>query len=220
VHPALSRVLAAIDLDELAAAAGELTGTDDLGPDGEARIVETVAAWDDQQALANLLMYPQLIPPDFRAAAIERALGEAGYLRLAAVVGVDRIDRTELAEEHQRRLVRQLVELIAADRGLVAERGSVSIRTLLCTADAPDLVEVLLHPSEQVRHHLTQALFEVAGPAGVAALLDEPGFVRPATRIAVRARLLADGVDLSDASDTQRFPLVLSPVPNLADWRP
>ena len=218
MHPALSRVLAATDLDELAAAAHELPA--DLAPDEDAVVVETIAAWTDEQALANLLMYPQLIPPDFRAAAIERALRETGYLRLAAVVGVDRLDRSELDEGHQRRLVRQLLELIATDRGLVSERGSVSVRTVLCTADAPELVEALIHPSEQVRNHLTQALFEVAGAAGVAALLDEPGFVRPATRVAVRAQLRADGVDLSDASDGQRFPLVLSHVPNLVDWNP
>lgn len=217
----MRRFLTITDLDDLAAAHRELADAGGITPDAEAVVVGVLAGWTDRQALANLLMYPLLIPPDFRLAAIERALGEAGpgYLCLAAVVGVERLDVTQVPDDARYRLTRRLLDLIASDAGLLADRASISIRTLLSSGDAPELVELLLHPSVAVRQNLAQALFELTGAAGVTALLDQPGFVPPKVRIKARAQLVADGVDLDDGSDKQRFPLVLSYLPSLADWQ-
>lgn len=215
----IARLLTVTDLDELHTVAEALAGTARTGDD-EAAVVGVVAAWTDEQALANLLMYPTLIPADFRAAAIERALatGEHSYLCLAAVVGIERLDRAQLTDEVRVRLIQRLLDLIASDDGIVADRASISIGTLLSSGDAPDLVELLLHPSAPVRHNLVHALFGLTGAAGIAALLDGAGFVQPETRTEVRAQLATDGVDLDNPSEEQLPPRVLSYVPNYTDW--
>jgi hypothetical protein len=213
--------LAATDLDVLAEAYDELQRSDDPLPDVEPIVAGLLTSWDQSQALANLLMYPLVIPPEWRLATIERALTDAdhAYLRLAAVVGIQHLESADLPDAIRHRLIQTLLDLIASDSGVIAERASISVIGLLVTTDAPEIVEVLLHPSQLVRQNLTQALFRLTGPSGVAALLDEPGFVEPATQQRARQQLEDDGVDLSASMDDQRRPLILSYLPNYAEWQ-
>jgi hypothetical protein len=223
----MERFLAASDLDELAAAYDELPELDqasdidiDIDIDIEAIVGAVLTSWVPSQALANLLMYPQVIAPPWRLSAIERALTDSTntYLRLAAVVGMQQLDSAELPDQVRHRLTQALLDLIASGVGVVAERASITVMGLLRSTDAPEVVEVLLHPSPLVRQNLTQALLDLTGPAGVIALLDQPGFVEPDVQRAVRAHLDTDGIDLTRPIDELRRPLILSYVPSWAEW--
>ena len=213
--------LAATDLDELAEAYDHIEQSGDPRPDVEPLVSGLLTSWHESQALANLLMYPLVIPPEWRVASIERALTDTAhaYLRLAAVVGISQLDPVDLPDTVRHRLTQTLLDVIASDASVIGERASISVIGLLMTTDAPEVVEVLLHPSQLVRQNLTQALFRLTGPSGVQALLDEPGFVEPATQLRVRRQLEDDGVDLTASMDDQRRPLILSYLPNYAEWR-
>jgi hypothetical protein len=216
----LNRFLAAADLDELAAAYDDLPAAGDTKADTEAIVGELLASWVPSQGLANLLMYPLVIAPEWRLSAIERALGDSAhtYLRLAAVVGIEHLDSAELPDQVRHRLGQALLDLIRSKVDVTAERASITVMGLLRTPDAPEVVELLLHPTELVRQNLTQALFNLTGPSGLAALLNEPGFVEPDVQQRVREYLDTDGIELTLPADELRRPLILSYVPTFAEW--
>jgi hypothetical protein len=218
--PLLDQFLAATDLDELASVYDTWRRATGPQPDVEATIAAQLTSWSQSQGLANLLMYPLVIAPEWRLAALERALGDAdnSYLRLAAIVGLDHLDPAELPDQIRHRLAQQLLDLIASVAGVAAERASVTVSGLLRTTDAPELVEVVLHPSPLVRQNLTQALFTLTGTSGVRALLEEPGFVEPDVQHKVHEQLTADGIDLALPAEDQHRPIILSYLPNLAEW--
>ena len=219
--PALSglrRFLAAADPDELARARAGLD-PQALPIDDPHEIEAELHDWDDVQAVANLLMYPELIAADERLAQVRRALvDEHSYLRLAATVAVTVVDRAGIGEDARFDLVQRLLALVGADRGVLADRASYSVIVLLAPTDGPEVVERLDHPSATVRRNLVQGLLVLVGPAGIRSLVEEPGFVEPDVQAAVRGRLRDDGVDLARPADDLRLPLILAYLPALAEW--
>jgi hypothetical protein len=215
----LHRFLAAADLDDLAAIREELLGAE-LDTDDRLEVTAVLHDWDDIQAVANLLMHPQLIPADERAPSVQRGLGdvEHSYLRLAACVGVGELDLAELDDDTRHRLVQTLLDAVATDAGTIAERASFSVIWLLRPTDAPEVVECLTHPSSRVRHNLAQGLLGLLDSSGLGALISEPGFVPAELQARALQQLESDGIDLSTPAEGQRKPLVLAYVPNYVDW--
>lgn len=73
MRPELRRSLAAGDLDLVMRAlmlAGEITDAD------RETMRPVIQAWNDTQAVANLLIHPHLMPADLRLPALLRALAE------------------------------------------------------------------------------------------------------------------------------------------------
>lgn len=215
----LRRFLAATDLDELGALREQLEGrlldTDDL-----LEIIAVITDWEDVQALANLLMYPEVIAPAERHEALQRGLDDAAhpYLRLAAAVGLGDLDLAEVDDDTRYRFAQSLLRVVAAGDDAAAERAAFAVLRYLHPADAPDVVELLTHPSAGVRHNLVQGLFGLVGPTGVAALVGGPGFVAPEVQAAVRERLVLDGYDLGRTGEEQRRPLLLGYVPSYTEY--
>ncbi len=175
--------------------------------------------WDDVQAIANLLMYPELIVADERLAHVRRALVDVhSYLQLAATVAVMVVERAEIGEDARFDLLQRLLALVAADRGVLADRASYSAIGLLTPTDGPEVVERLDHPSATVRRNLFQGMLGLVGPSGIRSLVEEPGFVEPDVQAAVRVRLREDGIDLARPADDLRLPLILAYLPALSEW--
>ena len=215
---AVRRFLEATDLDELASARAAI-GDAEVDVDDQLEIEAVVNDWDDTQAVANLLMYPQLLPAADRVSLLRRGLDDdRTYLRLAATVGLGELDLAEFADETRHELVQSLLDLIVEDSGCVADRASFAVVWLLRPTDAPEVAECLGHPSKTVRHNLTHGLLTVLDTAGLAALLDEPGFVPPAAQQVALQRLAVDGIDLDQPAVEQQRPLILAYLPNLTDW--
>lgn len=214
----LRRFLAAADPDELARARAEIDAHL-LGFDDRLEIEAVLHDWDDVQAVANLLMYPELIVADERIAQIRRALADGHtYLQLAATVAVMVVERAEIGDDARFDLVQQLLALVGSDRGVLADRASYSVIALLTPTDGPEVVERLDHPSDTVRRNLFQGMLALVGPSGMRSLVEEPGFVEPEVQAAVRVRLRDDGVDLTRPADDLRLPLILAYLPTLAEW--
>jgi hypothetical protein len=209
---ALDDFLAATDLDDLADAYGALA---ESLPLDDKRISHVLASWTDVQAVANLLMYPTVIPDELRVAALLRGIRSEGYLRLAAASGIGHLDPGALATDERAALIDALLDAVATDAAVTANRAAVSLAPLLTTADAPLVVELLDHPAPTVRHNLEIALLALLDTRELTAIIDA---AETSVAASARARLIEDGIDLNRPSaEQERLPL-LSYLPNYADW--
>lgn len=213
---ALGVFLAADDLDVVADARAGLPGPDALT---SARIAAVIDAWSDRQAVANLLLCPDLIPAAHRAGAVERALrGDDDYLALAAASGSGVLGGSRLAEPERARLVAALLDLTASVDGLIARRAAASLASLTNALDVPDLITMLLHPDEGVRRNIVCALLPLLGSTSLAEILADRDEVSEEDAAAAAEALTADGVGLDVPASELRVLPVLDYLPNLADW--
>jgi hypothetical protein len=155
----IDSLLASTDLDGLMAAVEALPAETDT-----ARIGGVVDAWSDPQGLANVLMYPSLIPPSHRVAAVLRGLRTEGYLRLAASVGVGHLPPEDLTDDVRRELLDALLDIVATDAKEAGVRASAEVGPLLRADEVELLDDLAAHPVDAVRHNLRQAALGVTDP--------------------------------------------------------
>lgn len=214
----LRAFLVAEDLEELAGIAAAMDIADlDVA---DLLAVELVLQdWDDLQALSNLLMYPELMSREERITLLRKGLDdERTYLQLAAMVGLMEQDATRVPDDARSEIVRRLTDLVASDDGIVADRSSFVLGKYLRQVDCSDAVELLDHRSPTVRRNIVQGILHAAGPATLASLLDEPGFVSAERQDAARRQLAADGVTLTGSAKDVAQPMILTYLPSLREW--
>ncbi len=100
-----------------------------LAQEDIAYVNKILSQWDDQQALANLLFYPDLITVNLREEVILRALTDENmpYVMLAAVVGLETLGAKGLSADWKETMVDRLVELIRSNSDVISARASVTI---------------------------------------------------------------------------------------------
>lgn len=155
----LERVLAATDLDDLMIAAGALPPRVD-----DARVTEVIEAWTEVQAVANLVMYPFVIPASHRVPAVLRGLRSEGYLRIAASVGVGHLPQGDIGDDVRRELLDALLDVVASDAGPAGVRASAELGPLLAADELELLDDLAAHPVDAVRHNLVQAALGLTAP--------------------------------------------------------
>lgn len=206
--------LSAADLDELALARDRLQDHD------IPRLIGAVEAWTDEQAVANVLMYPSTLPIDTAVPALLRGLAEnsAGYLRLAAAVGVGDLDPALLDDRQRHALMDALLDLVATDDGPAAARATVSVAEVVRVTDAAELVALLVHPVPLVRRNLEIVLLELLGPVGLRELLADRGQVTAEESVDAANAFDVDGVDRHRSATDQRLTTLLSYIPSRGEW--
>lgn len=157
----LDAFLTATDLDQLADAYDALAA----GPDRTGRSTAIIRSWSDPQAVANLLMYPQLLPDAERTDALLRGLRDDGYLRLAAAVGVGVLQADHLEDGVRRAVLDALLDLVAGDAGPAGIRAAAEIGPLIRAEEVDLLDDLDGHPVDATRHNLTQARLGLTAPA-------------------------------------------------------
>jgi hypothetical protein len=226
VQAALQAFLAAGELDDLAALRDAITTIDG---DEAAALSAIVQAWSEPQAVANLLLYPELIPPPDRMPVLLRGLaaGADDYLALMAVVGLQRIAEEEIPVAVRPTVAGHLVRLVEQGRGPVAGRASLIIAAVAQDLDPAALLRLLAHPDPAVRHNLLVALLETFGLDRVVTTADAEvaaGRLGADAAAALREDLARAGLDPAAGVDDERVldsPLglpLLSYIPNYRDW--
>jgi hypothetical protein len=188
----------------------------------------------NHQAIANLLMYPELIPDSERVQALLTGLRATSnsYLVLAALVGLGRIPEEALPEPVRPTVMDEVLRSLRHYGGVIAERASVVLadRTWwLLSTPASELAGLLGHASETVRHNVLVALIPLVGLVhlrGVIAEAVEEGRLSPEAAHEIEEKLKAiDGFGEDDSVDEATFDLgmlgmpLLAYIPNLDDWR-
>jgi hypothetical protein len=123
---ALDAFLKAEDLDDL------LRIRRDLGvltSDEEQRISSIIHDWTDNQAVANLLFNPDVMPPALRFEALDRALhsNHVCYFALAATVGLQQVKWNEVPGAKRASWLQALQRLVRSKSRTVAGRASVTL---------------------------------------------------------------------------------------------
>ncbi len=139
-HSPLVRFLRVSDYDALELVFVELAESDHT----EVRFIEKILdKWKEEQAIANLLFYPVLIPESIRFDTIIKALtcDDAPYYVLAAVVGLQTLKASQWTEEQRNRIGERLISITAQDVELIAARASITVWEYLeGLGDAPLLM--------------------------------------------------------------------------------
>lgn len=211
--PDLAGFLRAEDLDELLArrdAISEITRED------AAALTALVTAGDDEQAMANLLMYPELIPPPLRTATVLAALDSDadGYPALAAASGIGRVEWTadERAAIGER--------LLRLSRNASPPTSTIAARAfehVVADVGLTTGVEFLGELRSDARHNVLAALVNEFGSDAVRAEATYAGSI---------GTMSPDDVeDIERRLDGHSLPLpvdlaILVYIPNLHEWSP
>lgn len=202
-------MLSATDLDELLSAARALGEQSDE----DHAVVQTVLSEDsDEQAIANVLFHPYLLPRRSRLTALTAALAADArpYRTLAAVVGLQGVDFSANTDGRAE-VVQLLLDVLARTDDVRAARASVTITSLATVDDAHRLLLHVDHSNQAASHNVTAWFLTTFNSAEVirAELQDCPARTRLLARVADHQALIANGA--SSSLTTTLF----SYVPNL-----
>jgi len=211
----LKRFLSARDLDELQAARMEISEITRADAD---RLAAFATGEGDTQVLANLLMYPEVIPERLRIATVVAALqgDPSDYLLLAAVVGAGRM---EFGEDHGPYVAERLLELSAYAGPPVSIRAAHSFGKVARFHDVRVAVARLgdLRPTE--RHNILAGLVNEFGIGEIRhalALCRELSLMDTGDIDAIE-QALANGENYPQSN----LPIpLLTYIPNLDEWAP
>lgn len=203
----LSAFLQADELDDLAQLAPQVP----LDESTASRVRAVIAAWDDPQAVVNLLRYPRILPEDLRRPALLRGLDDPHtYATLSAIVGLqDKLDWWTAAERAE--IVARLHTLIFEGSPVIAERASVTLSEYARPEDAERLLFFVGYPGEVVAHNALVTLVRLLGAQETQQRMQQAFANQRVTQAAVTycAQHLAQA---------QAGSLLLSYIPNLRDF--
>jgi hypothetical protein len=207
--------LRADDLDAIADARGRIRFISKI----DAAALATVAnEWSDEQAVANLLMYPEVIPQQARLATLRRGLGGdiTDYATLAATVGLQRLAPGDASDDDRREIGARLLHLIESGNATLSRRASLTIGDFVAYVVQDSLLRLLDHSDETVRHNILAALVTAMGSEGVTQAVQraiDAGRLDPELREHVVQALAPSG-----GTSVAEVPL-LEYIPNLRDWK-
>jgi hypothetical protein len=222
MNATLKAFLVTNDLDDLWEAKEELSILD---LDNQAEITRVLQEWTDTQAVANLLMYPDLIPEAERSKYVLAGLRESlsKYLVLAAVVGLGQLDIGALPAPLITEVIDRIIAVTKCNSGVIAERASIFLAERLWHFGgqyAPQIVELLDHPSKVVQHNTLVALIPLVGLEIIRKFLADAvqqGQLSVAGQLAAEQKLsMISGFSKDNTVDSSQFDLDLLSTPLLA----
>lgn len=210
VQPELGMFLSAVDLDVLLEVAEQITEVD---TEGAAALIGIVTSWTDTQAVANLLMYPGLLPPGYRIPALLRGLATdfRHYVTLAAVVGLRRF---RMPDEYRRAVGHRLIDLVAFDSEPISSLASATLAPFVYDVDVGRLLASFDAFGETARHNVLVAMIDEFGI----------GDTRRHAETALRNDLIDERVAaeierrLTELEAESGGMLLLTPIPNSVEW--
>jgi hypothetical protein len=158
----LDDFLHATDLDDLLKARQNVSH---LTVDETNRIKSIINEWQDQQSIANLLFHPTVIPAEFRIAAVDRALHsvEAPYFALAAVVGLQGTDPTEVPQHTRDKWQHVLLDMIQSESDVIAGRASTTMFSWFQEQDAGKVLSLYPVPDETASKNILSFALSLYG---------------------------------------------------------
>jgi hypothetical protein len=213
--------LAASDLDVLlnAREAIETLGAKDVRALGE-----LVQSWGDDQAMANLLMYPELIPDAHRTATLVEGLSGArgGYAVLAATIGLSK--DTDGADEAPS-IAERLLELVNDPQTprVTMMRAAIALDAYAKFLDPAEFVTALSTSDEGIGQNVLAVAVRTWGPTATVAAARTAatrGVLDGAILAEVERRL--DDAGLSEVDEPIRHgriaQMLLPYVPDRREW--
>ena len=204
MNAALRKFLDTRDLDELQAARQQISV---MSRADRAALDSILSDWSRPQAVANLLMQPDVMPPGQRLPLLLKALEGGGYWALAAVVGLQHLAADDLPDEARPVVAARLLALLRRSIGVVAQRASVTLAGFAADLTLADQIPALSHPDPLVRHNLLANLLLIA----------EPQEIRAALSAAVASGALDSAAQDSVLADLRQIGFIGRPDPPAAE---
>jgi hypothetical protein len=220
------------DLDNLWEARSNIS---EVCQNDQVEIIRVLREWIDIQAIANLLMYPDLIPEDARINYILAGLCETNftYLVLASVVGLGQLNIEALPAQLITQLIEQIINVTKSDSGVIAERASVFLAERLWhfgDTYTSQIIELLDHPSKVVQHNTLVALIPLVGLENIRQIIEnavQQGLVSEAGQLFAEQKLSEiAGFSKDSTIDDSQFDVdllstpLLAYIPNLDEMSP
>ena len=228
----LKNFLEITDLDELSQAKNHISV---ISQNDQAAIIKILQEGANIQAIANLLMYPDLIPENERIDYILAGLRETNftYLVLASVVGLGQLNIEALPVQLITQLIEQIINVTKSDSGVIAERASVFLAERLWHFGdiyTSQIIELLDHPSKLVQHNTLVALIPLVGLENIRQIIGnavQQGLVSAVGQLAAEQKLSEIAGFLKDSTiDDSQFDVdllsapLLAYIPNLDEMSP
>ena len=222
--------LKANDLDHLIALGEKLKPTTEQNQE---LIRQTLQYRTDIQAVANLLMYPKLIPEAQRYRAILEGMRdrENSYLVLAAVVGLLDLSSSSFSTPLGKEIIKEVILVLHSHHEVIAERASLFLAERLWRIDytiLPEVIGLLDYPSEIVRHNTIVALIPLVGITNLRKVMSEAveqGRVSKKAQLETEKKLCTIiGFYQDDSVEESEFDLgmlgtpLLAYIPNYQEW--
>jgi hypothetical protein len=232
VNVNLKNFLEITDLDELSQAKNHISV---ISQNDQAAIIKILQEGANIQAIANLLMYPDLIPENERIDYILAGLRETNftYLVLASVVGLGQLNIEALPVQLITQLIEQIINVTKSDSGVIAERASVFLAERLWHFGdiyTSQIIELLDHPSKLVQHNTLVALIPLVGLENIRQIIGnavQQGLVSAVGQLAAEQKLSEIAGFLKDSTiDDSQFDVdllsapLLAYIPNLDEMSP
>ncbi|WP_141211752.1 hypothetical protein [Pseudanabaena sp. SR411] len=220
------------ELDNLGEARANISAIDQ---DDQAEIIRVLREWKDIQAIANLLMYPDLISENERIDYVLAGLRETNftYLVLASVVGLGQLNIEALPAQLITQLIDQLIAVTKGDSEVVAERASVFLAERLWhfgDTYTTQIIGLLDHPSKVVRHNTLVALIPLVGLENIRRIIEnavQQGLLSVTGQLAAEQKLSEiAGFSKDNTIDSSQFDVdllsapLLAYIPNLDEMSP
>lgn len=222
--------LTTCDLDELL---DVRESVNDLSQEDQIYILNILQEWKNIQAIANLLMYPTLIPESERIGYILKGLREDKYkyLVLASVVGINELDIESLSPALSTEIVNQIIVTTKIETNIIAERASIFLANRLWhfgDSYKSQIVQLLDHSSDVVKHNILVALIPLVGLINIRhflkrshshGLLTEAGWLFAEQKISKISGFSKENiVDIKNLDLGMLSSPVLAYIPNLDDF--
>jgi hypothetical protein len=154
--------LKAEDLDDLLKLRGQIR---ELTDEEEKTALVVLESWSDQQAVANLLFHPSLIPSARREHFILKALGDLDnpYFVLAAVVNAGCLAGEKTSAKTCSEIKEHLLAYCQNYNDVIGQRASVSLRSFLSKTDLLALLPLLRVRNDVIRENIIGWITQVWG---------------------------------------------------------
>ncbi|MBD2315541.1 hypothetical protein [Phormidium tenue] len=158
----LCEFLRAEDFDDLLEINSSLL---DLSNADKKQIEEILQGWKPPQAIANLLMYPNLIPENSRLSSLFRALQspEVDYYPLAAILGLEKVAPNSLSEETRSEVFEALLGCMETEVLIIVQRCTIALSQYQEAHELDRMSRWLNYPDDIVKHNILANLINGEG---------------------------------------------------------
>ena len=132
-------------------------------------IREILKKWENKQAISNLLLHPNTIPQDIKTKSLIKGLNEQKtiYYNLAAIVGLQDLDKFAESEEMSTTIKNKLFQFIKETEDFRAMRATSTLQSKITKEDTSKIIECGLNKNEGVKTNLIAMIAQLHGKENI-----------------------------------------------------
>ena len=221
----LKRFLDEKDLDDLQKIAFSL---EKFNKEDNTLINSILDNWNDNQAISNLLFYPNLIPNEIRFKTLLKGLKdkENPYYNLAVIVGIQSPENLNFTDNQLTQLKKELFEFVEKTNDIRSMRSTTSLHQYIDTSDTQRIIKCAVNEIDVVQTNLLSMISTLHGKENIRSVLVKNEAVLKNEAEMLLKELEKQELKIEDAPEDKKgfFKLTLgmplsSYIPNLNEFK-